>query len=73
MMTEYRQQWDSLVNTMSRNKGKVRTFGHDKYADIKRKKDPQYPDYYCEFTECLNPDSTWKSALTWYNMSPTKQ
>jgi hypothetical protein len=73
MMIEYRQQWDSLVNTMSRNKGKVRTFGHDKYADIKRKKDPQYPDYYCEFTECLNPDSSWKSALTWYNMSPTKQ
>jgi hypothetical protein len=73
MMTEYRQQWDSLVNIMSRNKGKVRTFGHDKYADIKRKKDPQYPDYYCEFTECLNPDSSWKSALTWYNMSPTKQ
>lgn len=72
MMTHYRQEWDALVDNLKRNKGEVKIFGNDKYANIKRRKDPQYPNYYCEFTECLNPDSTWKSVLSWDNMSPTK-
>jgi hypothetical protein len=72
MMTQYRQEWDTLVDHLKVNQGGVKIFGDDKYADIKRKKDPQYPDYYCQFIDCLNPDSTWKSVLSWDNMSPTK-